>query len=621
MYNNEINTEETVWKKRVFRTDTIENFESENNPDILYINQKLKKINKRKKYKEFFTTSDPLTNVYDAGSAHIFNSNTDSPDIPDNFNKKNNLENIIKKAVFNQTFSDTPVTEKKEKEKEKKSLLELFNTNELFKCKKQSKNKSIPCESCDQEEGFKGIEERMEEKKKKFNIYRFINPLKELFILLNNIIFYFPKIIHDSVDVASEKTVKLFYSIDGHKDPDNENTPETNNNIKNDSNIVKAIIYMLAMFPISIYICYNWMFITIYKDHDYCSDYEKQTASANNPDEILKCRPASDSIRYKITFDDFNPGISTILNFILDFSIQPLYWFDNIVLGNNKFPKLLEMLYFKIIIKLIILIFAITIVYAFDIYTVFNDLMLGGALYGNYNIINIFCITIISMYYMYYVYKDIKSQFTPELPDIKGVIDPTDVVGTIEKGKTLIEGLIEKGQKLATWTAIPLILIFMYIIKYVIRFILSIWNIGFSEVILTIFIWAHSMFGIAIYGGGIGKISSNMDNIDDFINIDLEKLKEDNPDYIEYSLFRKIIIFLASFLYNNLYYFVYLMMIVGSIISSLVNIKSPSLKMVLTILFFIQGVIMVLLMWANTIKKAIDHLPIHVNKYTINKPE
>ena len=79
MYNNEINTEETVWKKRIFRTENnnnIENFESENHPDIIHINQKLKKINKRKKYKELFNNSKPLTSVYETDSTNIFNTHT-----------------------------------------------------------------------------------------------------------------------------------------------------------------------------------------------------------------------------------------------------------------------------------------------------------------------------------------------------------------------------------------------------------------------------------------------------------------------------------------------------------------------------------------------------------------
>jgi hypothetical protein len=192
----------------------------------------------------------------------------------------------------------------------------------------------------------------------------------------------------------------------------------------------------------------------------------------------------------------------------------------------------------------------------------------------------------------------------------------TSLPGVIEKGKEITENLIEKSKNLIKWTTMPLIQIFIHILKYIIRFILAIWNIGISEIVLKLFIWIHSLGGIALYGGGFGSIKSNMDDIDAFVNIDLEKLSEDNPEYIEYSLFRKILISISTFLYNNLYYFVYLIMILSSVVASISNIKSYSLKTVLSTFISLQGIIMVFLMYLNTKDKKMK-MPEHANKYTV----
>lgn len=369
------------------------------------------------------------------------------------------------------------------------------------------------------------------------------------------------------------------------------------------------------MFPISIYICYNWLFLTAYKDKLYCDD-NTNTKIPEEGETVIKCRPTDDNIRYEISFDDLGSTISGLFNFILDFSIQPTYWVDKVMLGNDYFPKYLNMIPFKILIKLVILIFAIGVVYAFDIYSAFNDIMFGGVITGNYSSVNIFCTTIIMWYYGYYIYEDITSQFSTKISPLDDVSTMTSLPGVVEKGKEITEDLIEKYKNLIKWSSMPFILIFILILKYIIRFILAVWNIGISEIVLKLFIWIHSMFGIALYGGGIGNISKNMDDIDAFVNIDLEKLSEDNPDYIEYSLFRKILIAISTFLYNNLYYFVYLIMIVSTVVASIVNIKSPSLKTVLSTLISLQGVIIVFLMF---LKKKVTSVKtqLHANKYTV----
>ena len=68
MESDNIKPNKSKWRNKLFRQDTpiIDSFQSSSdNPDVVYIEQKLKKIRKRKRYRENYKNIEPLQNIYE----------------------------------------------------------------------------------------------------------------------------------------------------------------------------------------------------------------------------------------------------------------------------------------------------------------------------------------------------------------------------------------------------------------------------------------------------------------------------------------------------------------------------------------------------------------------------
>ncbi len=581
--------EETQWKKERFRKEnqnSTENFESNINPDVAYIKQKIKKINRRKKYKEMFNVSEPLTNIYETPASSIFTPSepTDTRD----FGKTSPMEKIIREANLHQETLNT-------KKKNEKPFSKLFNIADLFKCRacddaeeQEEIDPSKLAEGFDVDSSVKGeLNKQKSGAGININFSEYTDPIKKGFNKVNDAFFFVPKKLNEVIEKFFLNFVKMFYVMD------KKNPKENEKNMENDAEILKIISYMIAMYPIAIYICYNWTFLTIFKSMEYKDD----------PDSEEPGRPASDKKRTKISFDGLPSTLRMLLNFVFDFGIMPTNIFDMAFLSDKSWalPNMLSFVGSKILMKAILLIFSITVVYMFDVYNVFENLMLGGAIFSNIYLVTGFCITVIEIYFGYWVIKDMQHTFVPDI--LKG------------KEASIFHTLLK-------WITNPFFMLFFTIIYYIVRFALTFVNIGISAVILTIFVWIHSLFGMAIYGNNgfsFDGIKQTMRDIDAFIDKDFEVLMPLDPKIKDYTIFEKMFIDIVRFFKNNMYAFFFLIMIVGSLFSITKYIKSPSLKLITSTFFSLLGVGMMVYKFVEALGKTKPPTENpSVNKYNVD---
>lgn len=535
--------EETQWKKTFSKEpqNNSENFETNINPEVAYIKQKIRKINKRKKYKKMFTQIEPLTNIYES-SPNIFPEKTSESSSKNSGNFWSRLSSKFEcKACGEDSDSDTDTISNKKNISG--DISEGFDVDsatkaELNKQKNERKNMS-------------GIN---------LDFKEFTEPVKNVVNQINDALFYVPKKLNETVENIFLKFVKVFYVLDKKNDEEHQKSME------NDAEILKILCYMIAMYPIAIFICYNWTFLTIYRGMEYRND-----PASEDPE-----RPASDNKRLKISFNGFNSTFRKILNFCLDFGIMPTYMFDMAFLSDKSWavPNMASFIGSKILSRAIILIFSITVIYMFDVYQIFGNVMISGALWATISGVTAYCATIITVYFIYWLIKDIENIVSPA----NLLSDPDSYIHTLLK-----------------WIANPLVMLFFKIIYYIVRFSISILNIGISAVILTLFIWGHSLFGMAWYGeNGFSYkgIKQTMKDIDVFIDKDFETVMPLNPQFKDYSVLEKIFIDIVKFFKNNIYSFFFVIMIVGSLANIALHIKSPTLKIVMSTIFSLLGVAM-----------------------------
>lgn len=547
IYILNMKNEETQWKKERFSKETqnnSENFETNTNPDVTYIKQKIQKINKRKKYKKMFTQMEPLTNIYETSPSEFFEKNAEKKEKSSQESSQSFWSRLSSKFECKSCGEDS---ESESESDEKSNRKKIGGISEGFDVDAATKN-----------ELNKQKSERMGGVNLEFK--KFTEPVKSAVNQVNDILFYVPKKLNETVENIFLKFVKVFYALDKKNDESNIKSME------NDAEILKIVCYMIAMYPIAIYICYNWTFLTIYKGMEYKTD-----PASEEPE-----RPVSDNKRLKISFNGFSSTMRKILNFCLDFGIMPTHIFDMAFLSDKSWavPNMASFIGSKILSRAIILIFSITVIYMFDVYQIFGNVMATGALWATISGVTVYCATVISIYYFYWIIKDIENIVSPA----NLLSDPDSYIHTLLK-----------------WIANPLVMLFFKIIHYIVRLAISIINIGISAVILTLFIWGHSLFGMAWYGGNgfsYKGIKQTMKDIDAFIDKDFEVIMPLNPQFKEYSILEKIFIDIVKFFKDNIYSFFFVIMIVGSLANIALHIKSPTLKIVMSTIFSLLGVAM-----------------------------
>jgi hypothetical protein len=513
------NIEKSVWKNKLFRQDkepkSLKRDEVQH-PDVVNIQQKIKKINKRKKYVENFNNIQPLKNVYEEPV----------------LSQENNIDEPIEKNIF----------------------------SDMFKCSKEAMPNKEDMQENIQSEAKENFKEGFGIEDVSYEFYNFI--------------FGIPNSFEKIISKGCYTFTKTFSNLDGGK--------PNENNMRSDSKILRQIIYISLSFPICIYVTYNWIYLLAYYDKtDGCPD---DSNSQKNENGELLCRPANDSKRLEISFSklgEFSSGV----NFMFDFAIMPLWVFDKLILGDKYLPSLFPVIPWKIITKFIILFYSLIMVYGMNLFGSINN-----ALRGTPSILGYYCGTIIIGYFIYKLYMDFLT------PDVKATDMKVDAFL-----KFIPQGLFYY------------VFLFFY---YVFRLIIAVWSINVSSIIVVIYFWIHSLFGMAIYGGGLGEMGKQMENIDEFVNKDLLSFKEDDKECAKPSIVKRIIRLLAEFLYDNIYLVAYILVMGTNISNALSGLKSTSLKQVISCLIGIQIIIACLYIWNNLAgKKKPETKGTPVNKY------
>jgi hypothetical protein len=517
------NIDKTVWKNKLFRQDK-EPMSSKRDevqhPDVVNIQQKIKKINKRKKYVENFNNIQPLKNVYEEPAP----------------SQENNISEPIEKKPF----------------------------SDMFKCSKDAMSNK---EGMQDEKQDEKQDETKENFKEGFGI-------QDVSYEFYNFIFGIPNTFEKIISNGCYTFTKTFSNLDGGK--------PNENNMRNDAKILRQIIYVSLSFPICIFVTYNWIYLLAYYDKtDGCPD---DSNSQKNEDGELLCRPANDSKRLEISFaklGEFSSGV----NFMFDFAIMPLWVFDKLILGDKYLPTLFPVIPWRIITKFIILFYSLIMVYGMNLFGSINN-----ALRGTPSIVGYYSGTIIIGYFIYKMYMDFLT------PDVKATDMKIDAFL-----KFIPQGLFYY------------VFLFFY---YVFRLIIAVWSINVSSIIVVIYFWVHSLFGMAIYGGGLGEMGKQMENVDEFINKDLLSFKEDDKECVKPSIVKRIIRLLAEFLYDNIYLVFYILVMGTNITNALAGLRSTSLKQVISCLIGVQIIIACLYIWNNLAgKKKPETKGTPVNKY------
>jgi hypothetical protein len=270
---------------------------------------------------------------------------------------------------------------------------------------------------------------------------------------------------------------------------------------------------------------------------------------------------------------------------MFDFAIMPLWVFDKLILGDKYLPTLFPVIPWRIITKFIILFYSLIMVYGMNLFGSINN-----ALRGTPSIVGYYSGTIIIGYFIYKMYMDFLT------PDVKATDMKIDAFL-----KFIPQGLFYY------------VFLFFY---YVFRLIIAVWSINVSSIIVVIYFWVHSLFGMAIYGGGLGEMGKQMENVDEFINKDLLSFKEDDKECVKPSIVKRIIRLLAEFLYDNIYLVFYILVMGTNITNALAGLRSTSLKQVISCLIGVQIIIACLYIWNNLAgKKKPETKGTPVNKY------
>jgi hypothetical protein len=140
---------------------------------------------------------------------------------------------------------------------------------------------------------------------------------------------------------------------------------------ENDAQSIHNIIALTFSFPLCIYITYNWFFLFAYQGNYRCKDIDPPVTS---------CRPANDHVRMPLNFDSVtNENTRQFLNLTFDFSVYPLYIFDTYVFGDKGLPALCLTSPSRILVKFILLLISFFVVTWFGFFDTIDSLIAGSS--------------------------------------------------------------------------------------------------------------------------------------------------------------------------------------------------------------------------------------------------
>ena len=555
--------EETIWKKKIFSNDS-KNKKDIEDLDVLKIENKIKKINKRKRSKENFKNMEELQNIYES---------------------KNEDE---------QSIEDTKKREKRKKEPVKEPLMSDF-----FKCSKPEETIHNNKESMETNpiiEGYggneykKSIEPPVKPKDDGSAKYYFLY-IKFIADWIQYIIFFLYFFFIYTIYNFSYKITKQ-YSSDGEnndvldllkessdfsnkaivdniksnssKDDDKKTSTINEKNLESDATVLTNIIISIAIFPLLTIMTYNWFYLTCYYNED--SDTCKGVNEKKDPDTYIFCRPTNDNARTPITW-----GKEAIVNFLLDFLIAPLALIDQFFLGTNinifnlvkayndvdykstdSFFTIPNFMFFmekqlktiqlpsKIIQKFLMALISFFILYGVSFFSSVKSS------------VNISTISIIFIILFFHFCRTLVQYFVVDLKKLfLGSPDATPPIESTFKGSN------------------PIIRFFSMLLSgiliFFLRFVIGFFSLTISFIISVIFLWFHSLFGLAYYetkvGGEPVSFGNKFTDINNFINQDIAFLKV-NEDCKDSNILIKLIKFFIRTLNGNFFVLFFILLLI-----------------------------------------------------------
>lgn len=623
--------EKTIWKNSLFRkypngieslstpssfpefrgsgqsstSQIIQTEETDTNNEINEMENKIKKINKRKRYNENFKNIEELHNIYETkctaespfSTPLRLQTNSKKEALTKNdFCRRSGVEDSTE--ALNSEVEDTRVS-KCSKDTDTQENFKDTDTEKTKNKKEKRKSQlksSLPSMKDSKKENFakKETEGFSEEDKKKDNIsfiyyilYIWIDGLYYLIMflynLLNDTVYNFSyKITKQYFGSESDfdKEVNLDLNIDlsnkaivsniekSFSNDDSDSNKKENNfvneeKIVNDSNILTKIIISILIFPIAIIMTYNWFYLLCYYDENSVQCIDENSNCKNKLVSFMCCRPAHDSQRLSITW-----GTDIKVNLFLDCLIAPLAIIDQLLLGSRyhlmnplksrddysdekyilpyTVPTLLLFLYqvffsmglsLRIIQKFIVAFFSLIILYNSSLFSSIDAIV-------NNKLNNASTWIITTILFLYFFSNLFQLMFFDILDYCTEIIKTQPISGVV-------------------------FFILMIIFCAFLRFIVVFFSLKISILLVILYIWFHSIFGIWWYKiekkyDGVSvteSIGDKLTNMNIFINKDFGYLKG-NDECKDSTILIKIIKFIALALLNNMFIYFFIGLIV-----------------------------------------------------------
>jgi hypothetical protein len=348
---------------------------------------------------------------------------------------------------------------------------------------------------------------------------------------------------------------------------------DTNNNIENDVNILKQTVYALLSFFISIFVMYNWYYLIIFRHEISLKDPTKKVQLTE----------------FDLTINVENPFIKSMVDFLFLYCLEPVRLMNNFLLNFEKLPLYFNMIPFHNLKRLIILWVSYCFVYFCNIFNIFKLLFSTADISSFFAIILFFVNATIGMLYFTQAYKMINETvtFTKENPG------PIEILNFISKKfESLFVPFFVKAA--------------IYIIYLFIKFIIAMFSIKIATIILFLYLWCNSLFGISIINteDGItwkdefmGFIGLTQSKVDKECEKEIELLSD--PCFEEWweSIFK-----LGMLTLNNGTYNILLFILLLILIPNLYSIECIPVQIITQFLILILAIIVLFLIFFKFIK-------------------
>ena len=286
---------------------------------------------------------------------------------------------------------------------------------------------------------------------------------------------------------SNPKMIDLEYNLSNAND-------KQKKNINTDTNAVKQFIYSLFSLLVGLYATYNWFYLMVYMREKEGTDGEME-------------RPFGDDNRMKIGFHGIkDKNIKTSLNFVFNYTITPLFWFDKIFNDNLYSSFANNVVQWQILNYFTILLIVLFINIKLGLFDSLNKILTLKLPYLFWA-----CTIIILCTFLYNIIAFSKSNFNIPTP------------------------------------LSSILVIFIYTI---LTTLIATASINVSSIVVVLFLWIHSLFGIALYNkDGIMGVLNEIENINSFIKKDYDNLTDNYCDSLDWfsQWIMKIVKFLNDF--------------------------------------------------------------------------